>query len=115
MQVSKISWREILKKQIPNVQIDFEESPIHYKQVMELAKLGYKIPQTLIDYKDDEIKEDENNPFFTDDFIQHIKEDYLVEVKLNIPKKYLEFMKNKKLNLSEMLNALIEKHMQIKY
>ena len=37
MKVSKISWKEVLKKQIPNVQIDFSDSLIHYKDVMELA------------------------------------------------------------------------------
>ena len=108
MKVSKISWKEVLKKQIPNVQIDFSDSLIHYKDVMELSKLGYKVPQHLIDYKDDEIKEDEDNLFFTDKFVQHIKNEYLVEIKLNLPKKHVEFMKREKLNISKMLNSISE-------
>lgn len=115
MKVSKISWKKILEEQIPNVIIEFSNEKIHYKQVMELVKLGYKVPQSFIDYKDSEIKEDEDNPFFSDKFIKHVKEDYLAEVKLRIPKKYIEFLKRKELNLSNMLISLIDERMQVKY
>ena len=56
MKESKIPWTKILEKQIPFVNVDFGNKPIHYSKVMELAKLGYKVPQSLIDYKDSEIQ-----------------------------------------------------------
>ncbi len=115
MKALKISWQKILLEQIPNVEIDFSEGQIHYKQVMELARLGYKVPQSIIDYKDNEIEEDEDNPFFSDNFIQHIKEDYMSEVKLIIPKKYLEYTKQQKLNISNMLISLIDEQMQVRF
>ncbi len=115
MKVSKISWQKILLEQIPNVEIDFSEGQINYKQVMELARLGYKVPQSIIDYKDNEIEDDEDNPFFSDNFIQQIKEEYLTEVKLTIPKKYLEYMKQKKINISNMLISPLDEQMQVRF
>ncbi len=113
MKESKITWTKILDQQIPNIDVDFGNKPIHYRKVMELAKLGYKVPIQLIDYKDSEIKEDEDNPFFTDEFIQHIKDDLLVEITLNLPKKYIEFAREQNINLSKMMNTLIAKKMQL--
>ena len=112
MKATKIYWEQILEKRIPNVEVDFGKSPIHYEKVMELSELGYKVPQSLIDYKDEEIQEDEDNPFFSNEFVRHVKEDFLVEVKLNIPKKYLEFAKQSNFNLSEMMNTIIAQKMQ---
>jgi hypothetical protein len=113
MKNSNIHWTKILEQQIPNVKIDFENKPIHYSKVMELAKLGYKVPQSLIDYRDNDIIEDADNQFFSDEFVQHIKDDLLVEITLNLPKKYVEFAKKQKLDLSKMINMLIAKKMQI--
>ena len=113
MKESKISWTIILEQQIPYVDVDFGDKPIHYIKVMKLAKLGYKVPQSLIDYEDGEIKEDEDNSFFTDEFIQHIKDDLLEEITLNLPKKYIEFAREQNINLSKMMNTLIAKKMQL--
>ncbi len=111
METKKIYWKLIIEKikngeNLENIEVDFKNETILWKDAMILGKNGIKVPPELIDYDDENIDYSDIVPV-TDEDLENGKIKWTINAELSLEKEISDWIKKENINVSEFATKLI--------
>ncbi len=111
METKKTHWKTILEwiekgENLQNIEIEFDNDAIPWKEAMILGKQGFEIPQNCIDYQDDAIDYSDIEPI-TEQDIESGKINWSINAELALEKEITDWIKKENININEFATKLI--------
>jgi hypothetical protein len=109
---NKIYWKELVeilqKNEKPeNVEIDFRNEMLDFKNVSLLNRFGFNVPKNLINYDDENI-DFSDDPDITDEDIETGKISWSIKANFNIEPEIKQWIKTEKIEINSLIPQLMK-------
>ncbi|MFN8257477.1 MAG: hypothetical protein U0W24_17415 [Bacteroidales bacterium] len=109
--VNNIYWKDLVEllrqnKTTAIQQVDFRGEMINIREVALLNRFGYRVPENLIKYNDDEI-DFSDDPDITEEDLQTGKISWSVVANFNLDPEVKQWLKNEKIEMNKLIPSLI--------
>jgi len=111
--IKKTYWKDLLdliqnNREIPqNIEIDFRNENIDFKTASLFNRLGYRIPESVVKYSDDEI-DFSDDPDITDEDIETGKISWSVKANFVLEPEIKLWLKNEKIEINSLIPQLMK-------
>jgi len=111
MDTIKTHWKTILSKidnneSIENIEVDFNNETLLWKEALILGKNGFEVPEEFINYDDDNI-DYSDIPAITNEDIKSGKIVWTINAQLSLEKEITDWIKKENIDISEFAAKLI--------
>jgi hypothetical protein len=109
-----IYWKDLIEKiqteQIPqNISIDFKDEQIPYKDVALLNRFGFRVPENLVYYDDQEIDFSDDADIIDDD-LKTGKISWTLRSNFNVEPEIKEWIQSEKIELNALIPKLLKNY-----
>jgi hypothetical protein len=112
MENKKTYWKDVINMlkqdaEIKNIEIDYRNEKIEFKDVALLNRNGFRVPENLVYYDDDNI-DFSDDPDITGKDIANGKIKWIHKVEIPIPKEIEDWIKEENVDINTLLSDLVE-------
>jgi len=110
--INKVYWKDLIKmlknNEIPkNIEIDLNNEIIDFKDVALLNRFGFRVPENLINYDDQNI-DFSDDPDITDEDIETEKISWSVKANFVLEPEIKQWIKKEKIEINYLIPQLMK-------
>ena len=116
MEFTKIYWKDAIdlinnKSAIQQDQINYNNEKIPIKYVLVFNQNGFRVPQDLVEYDDDNL-DYSDIPAITEDDINSGKLERIYTAEIPVKEEVVQWLKNSNINLNDLVADLVNNFYQ---
>jgi len=111
--MERIYWKDLLvlvqstKNKPQNIEIDFKNEPVDFKNASILNRYGYRVPENLIQYDDSEL-DFSDDADLTDDELENANNSLPVNAHFILDTEIKQWLKAEKIEINSLIPRLMK-------